>query len=227
MKRLLFVLLTGLLTISLVGCSSKAGPTQDNAADQTTSSIAQDNTTALAAGSPNSAAATRSISMNAETNAASYNDGTYEGKSSITSENYYGKTKITINNGLISDIDFTIYDAGQFKNVLPEDKAKDIKEMALDEQYGKLVFADSELYQQQCINELAGIKKYNSEMVEKQDIKEVDAVSGATWSFGLYAQAVKDALGKASKKKASGKGNMKSWVQQAEDKGQRTIFESI
>lgn len=131
-----------------------------------------------------------------------YKDGTYEAKSNITSEGYYGKAKITISKGLISNVYFQIFDTGIFK--LPEFNKKianykNIKELPVDEKYGPTVYYNNAGYKQQCVNELAGIKKYKKALIDTQNINKVDTISGATWSHLIFKDSVSNALKKAKK----------------------------
>ncbi|MCX8131018.1 MAG: FMN-binding protein [Clostridia bacterium] len=136
----------------------------------------------------------------AETSTGKYIDGVYEGKSELTAELYYGKAKITIENGSIKDIDFKIYDQGTFKKFLTGDKIKGVEEMLLDETYSKEVYANIQVYQEQCTNEFAGIKKYKEKLISEQNIDKVDVISGATWSNQLFKETVENTLQKAVKK---------------------------
>ena len=144
-------------------------------------------------------AATEQKSSAVQTNKVRYVDGTYEGKSSPTSEGYYAKAKVTIKDSKISTVDFEIYDTTVFK-VYGNSKHKDAEELLLDESYGAEVYEEMPLYQQQTKNELLGMKSYKSELVKEQDVDKVDAVSGATWSYQLFQETLKSTLTQAEKK---------------------------
>jgi len=133
-----------------------------------------------------SASTTEKSSEELSTNQSiEYVDGVYEGQSAFTSESFYGKAKITINNGQISDVVFNIYD--------------NARDRVLDDNYSKEVYASSPDYQEQTKNELAGIIKYNSGLISKQDVNKVDVISGATWSYNIYKEVLANTLKKAEK----------------------------
>ncbi len=133
-----------------------------------------------------------------QTSRVEYKDGTYEGKSSLTSEGYYAKAKVTIKDGKISTVDFDIYDTSVFK-VYGNSKHKDAEELLLDETYSNEVYEEMPLYQKQTENELQGMKLYKHELIKEQNVDEVDAVSGATWSYQLFLETLKDTLKQAEK----------------------------
>ncbi len=127
-----------------------------------------------------------------------YADGEYEGKSALTSEGYYGKAKVKIRNFKIQDIYFEIFDTAIFKERAIS-KYKNLKELLLDESYKEEVYKDMPYYREQTSNELAGMKKYKSELLQKQDIDKVDAISGATWSYQIFTETMKNTLEKADR----------------------------
>jgi major membrane immunogen (membrane-anchored lipoprotein) len=49
-------------------------------------------------------------------------------------------------------------------------------------------------YIQQCRNDWEGVKTYPKLLSEKQDIKKVDAIAGATWSYNTFKASVNEAL---------------------------------
>jgi uncharacterized protein with FMN-binding domain len=129
-----------------------------------------------------------------------YKDGVYMAKSSSTPEGYYGKAKITIFHSLIKKVDFEIFDTGIFKQPdfnknIPNYKT--LKELGFDEKYGPTIYYNYPVYQNQCIRELAGIKKYISILVKNQDTSKVDTISGATWSHGIFVETINNTLAKA------------------------------
>jgi major membrane immunogen (membrane-anchored lipoprotein) len=127
-----------------------------------------------------------------------YKDGEYEGKSGATTEGYYGKANVTVKKGRIDKVDFKIYDTAVFKS-FGNSKHKDADELLLDETYKNEVYETAPGYQEQTENELKGIEKYEGELVEKQAVDEVDAISGATWSYELFQETLKDTLEQARK----------------------------
>lgn len=129
---------------------------------------------------------------------AGYKDGIYDGKSSLTSEGYYGKAKVTIKDSRINTVDFEIYDTVVYK-VYGNSKHKDAEELLLDETYSEEVYEEMPLYQKQTENELSGMKLYKQELIKDQDVDTVDAVSGATWSYQLFQETLKNVLKQAKK----------------------------
>lgn len=108
---------------------------------------------------------------------AKLKNGTYEGRYDDGSEGYYCKAKITIENNKITKVDWNIYDSS---NVLFDEKYEDH-------------FTEEE-YKQQCRDNLKGSKNFTTALIEKQDTQEVDAISGASWSYTFFKGAVNKAL---------------------------------
>lgn len=115
-----------------------------------------------------------------------YKDGVYKGKSRsvYVQEPYWGKVAITVKNGKISNVDFVVIDSA--------------KNEVFDDNYEKY-FEGNDNYIQQCRNDREGIKIYPSVVVEKQKLDDVDAISGATWSYNLLKASMKEALKGAKK----------------------------
>lgn len=120
---------------------------------------------------------------------ATYADGTYEGKSSVYEGDEdgngdgYGVVTITIKDGKIVECEFKTYETnGTLK----------------DSEYGKQngEVANVDFYNKAQRAVLAS-DKYAEQLVENGSLKEVDAISGATISYGEFEEAVKDALSKA------------------------------
>jgi major membrane immunogen (membrane-anchored lipoprotein) len=57
-------------------------------------------------------------------------------------------------------------------------------------------YPDNAHYRQQCRNDWQGVLHYPKELLKKQNIDSVDAVSGATWWYNLFKAAAKDAIEK-------------------------------
>ena len=129
---------------------------------------------------------------------SSYADGTYTAQSSIFEgledeefEEYgengdgYGVVTITIKDNVIVDCEFTTY--------TPDGEVK-------DEEYGK---KDGEIANQDYYNKaqraVKGSQEYAKQLAAKGDLKQVDAVSGATISYDEFKEAVKEALKQAKK----------------------------
>ena len=111
----------------------------------------------------------------------SYKDGTYKGKSRsiYVQEPYWGKVTVTVKGGKIANVNFVVIDSS--------------KNEEFDDKYERY-FAGNDNYVQQCRNDREGIKVYPNIVVEKQKLDEVDAISGATWSYNLLKSSLKDAL---------------------------------
>jgi major membrane immunogen (membrane-anchored lipoprotein) len=116
-----------------------------------------------------------------------YIDGVYKGisKAMYTAEEFYGAAEITIKNGWIAKVDFKIID--KKNNELFDDKYE-------------LHYKDNELYQQQCRNDRKGVQKYPLELLKYQKMDNIDAVSGATWSYNMFKYSIIEALKNAIKK---------------------------
>jgi major membrane immunogen (membrane-anchored lipoprotein) len=112
-------------------------------------------------------------------------DGVFEGRSCsrYTNEPYVGISKIYIENGTIRKIEFKIMDTT--KNELFDDKYENH-------------YIGNDLYINQCRNDWKGVLSYPQKLIETQKIEEVDAVSGATWSYNMFKSSVQVALQKAT-----------------------------
>ena len=111
-----------------------------------------------------------------------YQDGVYEGEYK-NDDDVGGKStvKLEIKDGKIISVDFKSYD-----------KKGDLK----DENYGK---NSGEEGYRRAQRSVAGMKKYPGMLIEKQDINNIDTVSGATVSKKEFQEAVKDTLKKGIK----------------------------
>ena len=127
-------------------------------------------------------------------NNAVYIDGLYEGKSraNYTDEPYWGISRIKIENGLFSAVDFLIRDS-----ILHE---------VFNEKYEKHFEGNPE-YIQQSRNDWAGVQAYPKKLKEVQDTSKLDAISGATWSYNIFRASVSSAL----KNQASGFEKIKAY----------------
>jgi len=110
--------------------------------------------------------------------------GVFEGESraKYTSENFWGVAKVTLENSRITGLEFYIIDKGLNEIFGPK--------------YEEHYIANA-LYQEQCRNEVAALDIYPAELLKKQSMDKVDAISGATWSYDLMKAAVAEALKKA------------------------------
>jgi major membrane immunogen (membrane-anchored lipoprotein) len=113
---------------------------------------------------------------------SNYSDGNYEGysQSVYTSEPYWGFVQISVVNGAFTDIKFIIRDTVYHENV--------------DSIYGVNHFSGNPAYMQQCVDDGHGIENYPKKLIETQNLDNVDAVSGATWSYNIFKASVKEAL---------------------------------
>ncbi len=109
------------------------------------------------------------------------NNGTYKGSSQshYTMEPYVGTAVIEIENHKIVSVDFQIVDT--------------LNNEVFGSDYEKH-YPDNELYQQQCRENWQGVINYPKQLLEKQNIDSIDAVSGATWSYNIFKASVKEAL---------------------------------
>ena len=110
-------------------------------------------------------------------------DGTYTVESSLDEKLGKSVLTLTIKDKKIIDASFTGYDL--FGNVKGED-------------YGSLTGKDSADYKkaQVAVN---AIKVYPAQLVETQDLSKVDAISGASISYGQFVETTKRAIEEASK----------------------------
>ena len=117
-------------------------------------------------------------------------DGVYEGRSCsvYTSESYVGITRVTIEKGKISKVDFQIVDT--------------LKNELFDANYDSH-FPDNEVYRDQCHKDWHGVQHYPAQLIKKQNLQNVDAVTGATWSYNLFVSSAEKALKKAATAKDS------------------------
>ena len=104
------------------------------------------------------------IGMTTKDSLATRKDGIYEGKSraEYISEPYWGKIRITVKNGVISAINFTIRDSSLHET--------------FDGKYEKH-FIGNPVYIQQSRNDWKGVLIYTGKLMEEQDINKIDAVS--------------------------------------------------
>lgn len=110
-----------------------------------------------------------------------YKDGEYEVKSDRDYQDFYCKAKVTIKNNKVINVEWNIYD---------------VNDRVFDESYEE-VYVGEPIYQQQCRDDLKGAKTYGPKLVEVQNIKKVDAISGATWANEMFKLVISLALEKA------------------------------
>lgn len=117
-------------------------------------------------------------------NFSNYKDGIYHGssRSIYIYENFWGKVRLTIENGKFANVEFLIVD--QDRNEV------------FSENYERH-YAGNNHYIHQCRNEWQGIQTYPQWLLDKQNIADVDAIAGATWSFNIFKDSVYMALREA------------------------------
>lgn len=111
-------------------------------------------------------------------------NGTFEGRSHsiYKDEPYKGVTRLTIQDGKIQHVSFYIIDTS--KNEL------------FDKNYASH-FPNEPVYQKQCVEDWKGVLNYPVQLQKKQSITEVDAITGATWSYNMFISSASIALKKA------------------------------
>jgi major membrane immunogen (membrane-anchored lipoprotein) len=113
-----------------------------------------------------------------------YRDGKYKGisRSRYTHEEFYGISKVIIEKGKFTKVDFCIIDSA--------------KHEIFDENYFKH-FTDNPEYTQQCRENWAAMQSFPDELLKLQDIDKIDAVSGATWACNIFKASAKEAIKEA------------------------------
>jgi major membrane immunogen (membrane-anchored lipoprotein) len=114
-----------------------------------------------------------------------YKDGTYSGKSGPDDTGAWGEVRVVIGGSKIAECSFlTRQKDGIIKG---EDYGKVNGEISNQDYYDKAQLA------------VRAMGKYAKDYVEKQNLKDIDAVSGATNSYNQFIEAVEDALEEAKK----------------------------
>jgi major membrane immunogen (membrane-anchored lipoprotein) len=113
----------------------------------------------------------------------SYEDGTYTGRSAADDTGAWGEVTLTIVEGRIAACDFITREKDG--TVKGEDYGKINGEIASQDYYDKAQLA------------VRAMEQYAREYVEKQRLRDIDAVSGATIAYGQFNEAVDYALEKA------------------------------
>jgi major membrane immunogen (membrane-anchored lipoprotein) len=113
-----------------------------------------------------------------------FKNGVYTGesRSNYTSEPFWGQVTLQIRNDSITLLTFLILD-------------KD-KNQVFGPDYEKY-FKDNPVYIEQCRNEVKGIKTYTEAFLRTKSMEHLDAVTGATWSYNIFKDAMKATLEKA------------------------------
>jgi major membrane immunogen (membrane-anchored lipoprotein) len=134
--------------------------------------------------------ATVALAMLSGCGSKSYADGTYTGQSSVYESdedegngNGYGVVTLTIQDNTIVSCTYLTYE--------PDGTLK-------DEDYGLQDGAVANRdYYNKAQKAIAACDVYAEDLVETNDLKKVDAVSGATINYKNFEEAVKDALKQA------------------------------
>jgi major membrane immunogen (membrane-anchored lipoprotein) len=108
-----------------------------------------------------------------------YKNGVYEGKTPIDYEGYNALAKIEVANGYLSLVDWDIYD-------------NNLKRY-FDGTYEE-VYTGNPLYIQQCRDNMKGMVAYGPNLIQTQNIKSVEAITGATWCYNKFKEVVKITL---------------------------------
>jgi major membrane immunogen (membrane-anchored lipoprotein) len=121
----------------------------------------------------------------------SYADGTYTGQSSVYESdedegngNGYGVVTLSIENNEIVSCTYLTYE--------PDGTLKD-EDYGLQE--GNVANRD---YYNKAQKAIAACEVYAEKLVQTNDVKKVDAISGATINYNNFEEAVKDALKQAA-----------------------------
>ena len=112
-------------------------------------------------------------------------DGQFNGtsRSVYIDEPFYGRTRITVEDGQITKVEFTIRDSS--------------KHEYFNGEYEKYM-EGNDLYIQQCRNDWKGVRSYPDSLLKYNDIDKVDVVSGATWSYNIFRASALEALEQAN-----------------------------
>jgi major membrane immunogen (membrane-anchored lipoprotein) len=115
-------------------------------------------------------------------------DGVFVGKSHAVYDNepFVGVTKITVKNDSIQNVEFQLVDTS--------------KNEVFDQNYDSHFWNNPE-YQEQCHKDWYGVLYYPKQLIKKQKLSDVDAVSGATWSYNLFQASANQALRRSGLKR--------------------------
>lgn len=193
LRGVLYISVLYLISALLVGCT-KASETSSKEPEITKEGMVSANpytkaeaTPAVteAAGIAEAAGITEAADITEAAVSFAYKDGVYEVETPLDAEKYYTKATVTIEGGKITSADWTIYDSAR-------------KDTPFDDQYYKIMAEYDDLYAQQSKDDWSGSRGYSDTLITSQDIDQVDAVSGATWTNKKFKEAVKLALDEAA-----------------------------
>jgi major membrane immunogen (membrane-anchored lipoprotein) len=125
------------------------------------------------------------LSSLALTGAKQMKDGVYKGESQskYTGEPFWGQVTLEIKNDKVTLVSFQILDKEKNEVFGPDYERH---------------FKDNAVYVEQCRNEVKGIRAYTDAFLKTKNMDQVDAITGATWSYNIFRDALKAALKKAS-----------------------------
>lgn len=108
-------------------------------------------------------------------------DGVYTGlsRSVYKEEPYWGRVTVVIKKGIIDNVIFVIRDSALHETFNAE--------------YAKH-FEGNPLYMEQTRNDWKGVLTYPGVLMEKQDIRKVDVITGATWSYNIFRSSFLEAI---------------------------------
>jgi major membrane immunogen (membrane-anchored lipoprotein) len=114
---------------------------------------------------------------------AAYKDGVYTGRSGGDDKGAWGEVTLSVTGGKISGCEF-----------ITRQKDGSIK----DENYGKVngEISNRDFYDKAQLA-VEAMKKYAADYIKAGNIKDVEAVSGATIAYNQFLEAVEQALEKA------------------------------
>jgi major membrane immunogen (membrane-anchored lipoprotein) len=113
------------------------------------------------------------------------NDGVYSGVSSVDDTGAYGEATLTIRGGKVAACDFVTWQKDG--TIKAENYGKVNGEISNQAFYDKAQLA------------VRAMKRYAEQYAERQDLKAVDAISGATIAHNQFVEAVERALQNAGR----------------------------
>jgi len=163
-KKIIALVSFSLLIVSLMGCSEQKSQSSNALPVETVSTQ-------------------ETLGGNTQETSCQYKDGTYEAETEPDHEGYITKGTLTIKEGIITEVDWGIFDSN-------------MNNKPFDEDYEE-VFVGNDLYIEQSRSDWTGSRCYSPKLIETQDPKKVDAVTGATWTNIKFIEIMKMALEKA------------------------------
>jgi major membrane immunogen (membrane-anchored lipoprotein) len=187
MKKYFLLSTVLLLTLVITGCkkANENSVTTDNqGGESVTISVAPTAGTPSATNAPVVTNAPTTAAAASDASTTVYKDGVYTVDTPIDNEKYYTEATVEIKDGKIASVDWTIIDTGHDNE-------------PFDEDYYKVMEPYGETCVQQSHDDWSGSRGYSDALIETQDVDQVDAVTGATWTNRKFKQVVKLALEQA------------------------------